>query len=183
MHMTFSSRLALLPFFSVTLAPALAAADEAPAEAPRAAHAAGRGLALGFDNGVFGRGYEQGLRIRIPILEHFAFGLRGVSAFGDRSGDFTWYVGGRAELIGHSPVFLNLVRLYGAGGPEVVTRVHGSGGDKTLIGGGGQFGFEFFLQPKMSFFVEIGGRAGDDVTGGGTAIAGMMLYPFSDSPL
>jgi hypothetical protein len=180
MHLTFSFRLATLFFCAVTLAPAFAAADEAPVAAPRGGPPAGRGLALGFDNGVFGRAYEQGLRIRIPILGHYAFGLRGVSAFGDRSGELAWYLGGRAELIGHTPVFLNLVRLYGGGGPEVLTRVHGTGGgDQTLIGGGGQFGFEFFLHPKMSFFVEIGGRARDDVTRGGTAIAGMMLYPFT----
>jgi hypothetical protein len=164
----------LIPVFSLLLSSSAAAAEGQEPTSP-----AGRGFALGFDNGLFGRAYEQGFRLRVPILEHFALGLRGVSAFGERGGDLAWHLGGRAELIGHSPVYLNLVRLYGGGGPEVTTRVQGTGGDKTLIGGGGQFGFEFFVGPKMSFFAEIGGRAGDDLTGGGTAIAGMMLYPFA----
>jgi hypothetical protein len=131
------------------------------------------------DNGLLGRAYGQGLRVRLPLGEHFAVSLRGLSAMGERAGDFTWYAGGRGEIIGHTPVYLNLVRLYGGGGPEVVTRLQGSTGDKTIVGLGGQFGFEFFLSPGFSFFAEIGGRAGDDLHGGGTVLAGMMLYPFS----
>ena len=182
---TLSSRIALLVLSLSTFFTASAAhADEARAPAsPDAARAedrgTGRGVSLGFDNGLFGRAYEQGVRLRVPILEHFDLALRGVSAFGDREGELGWYAGGRAEIIGHSPVYLNLVRVYGGGGPEVTTRLQGSGGDKTLIGGGGEFGFEFFVSPRISFFAEIGGRAGDDLTGGGTAIAGMMLYPFA----
>jgi hypothetical protein len=152
---------------------------ETPDRAPTAPSAAGRGFAFGLDNGLFGSAYEQGFRLRVPVLEHFAIGLRGISAIGDRAGEGTWSVGGRAEIIGHSPVYMNLVRVYGGGGPEVMTRLEGIGGDKTAIGGGGQFGFEFFMNPKFSFFAEIGGHSGDATNGGGTALAGLMLYPFS----
>jgi hypothetical protein len=34
------------------------------------------------------------------------------------------------------------------------------------------------LRPTLSFFAEIGGHAGDDLTGGGTVVAGMAFYPF-----
>jgi hypothetical protein len=156
----------------------LALADEPDVPRP-AAERTGRGPAIGLDNGIMGRAYEQGLRVRIPIFQHFAIGLRGLSTFGERAGDIAWYVGGRAEIVGHSPVYLDHVRLYGGGGPEVITRVQGSGGDKTSVGGGGQFGFEFFFGPSLSFFAEIGGHSGDDLTAGGTALAGLMLYPFT----
>jgi hypothetical protein len=163
-------------------APLSASADEpAPAEAvvQPSDKRTGRSVGFGVENGLSGRAFEQGVKLRIPILEHFGVQLRGVSAFGDAGGDTAYYLGGRIDLVGQTPVYLNLVRLYGGGGPEVLTRVAGPGGDKTLIGGGGQFGFEFFVSPKMAFYVEIGGHSGNELTGGGTAIAGMTLYPFS----
>ncbi len=153
--------------------PATGAGAEAPAPPP-----AGRGVAFGLEQGLFGRTYEQGLKVRLPLGEHWGVHLRGLSAFGEFGGETNWHVGGRAELIGQSRVFLNLFRLYGGGGPEVTARAAGSLGDKTSIGGGGQFGFEFFHHPNMSFYLEIGGHSGSEVTAGGTAIAGMMFYPF-----
>lgn len=168
---------------AILFAPAVAHADEpAQPEAPTAPRPSesrtGRGVAFGVENGLFGRAFEQGLKLRIPVLEHWDVGLRGISTFGEQAGDTTWYVGGRLDIVGHSPTYLNLVRLYGGGGPEVFAKANGVG-DKLLVGGGGHFGFEFFLNPKMSFYAEIGGHGGNELTAGGTAIAGMMLYPFS----
>jgi hypothetical protein len=105
--------------------------------------------------------------------------LRGISTFGAMEGDTRWELGGRLEIVGHTPVFLDLVRLYGGGGPEIAARASGPGEKKAAWGGGGHFGFEFFLKPQMSFFTEIGGHAGNELTGGGTALAGMMFYPFT----
>jgi hypothetical protein len=140
----------------------------------------GRGVGFGLDNGLFGRAYAQGLRVRFPLGDQFAFNLRGISTFGMAEDEARWELGGRAEFIGHTPVYYNLVRLYGGGGPEIATRVAGPGPrDKTRFGGGGHFGFEFFLTPGMSFFAEIGGHAGDGLTGGGTVLGGMMFYPFT----
>jgi hypothetical protein len=140
---------------------------------------AGRGVAFGFDNGLFGRAFEQSARIRLPIAEYFAVNLRGISTFGPMADDTRWELGGRVELVGHTPVYLNLVRLYGGGGPEVAARATGPGDKKTAFGGGGHFGFEFFLKPSMSFYAEIGGHGGNELTAGGTAVAGMMFYPFT----
>jgi hypothetical protein len=140
----------------------------------------GRGVGFGLDNGLFGRAYAQGLRVRFPLGEHFAFNVRGISTFGQVEDEGRWELGGRAEFIGHTPVYYNLVRLYGGGGPEVARRVAGPGpSNKTRFGGGGHFGFEFFLKPGMSFFAEIGGHSGDGLTGGGTVLGGMMFYPFT----
>jgi hypothetical protein len=141
----------------------------------------GEGFGLGLDQGLFGSAFAQGLGVRIPILAPYAIAVRGMSAFGDRAGQTEWDAGGRLEFIGHSPVFLNLVRLYGGGGPEVLTRVTGGTGDKTVIGGGGQVGAEFFLGPAMSFFLEVGGHAGNALYGGATALGGIMFYPFTGS--
>jgi hypothetical protein len=169
----------------VTLWPFSASAQETAARsqsgdvAQPSPRPTGRGVGLGVDNGVFGRAYEHGLRFRIPILEHWAVNLRGLSVLGERADELHWYLGGRLDVVGHGPVYLNLVRLYGGGGPEVLARVQGSTDEKVLIGFGGHFGVEFFLNPKMSFFTEIGGHSGNDLTAGGTALAGLILYPFS----
>jgi hypothetical protein len=170
--------------------PASAPAPSAVSGAPSAGEQAdvaqppkgslGKSVGLAFDNGLFGTSYEQGVRLRIPVLRHFALNLRGISTLGSIAGNETWRLGGRLEVIGHTPVYLNLVRIYGGGGPEVTTRLHGtSSEDKTLISGGGQVGFEFFAGRSVSFFAEIGGHGGDEATGGGTVLAGVMLYPFA----
>ena len=158
---------------------AVAVAAEAPAVVAPSTQTTGRGVGFGFENGLFGRAFEQGVRIRFPIARYFAFNLRGISTLGATEPDPRWELGGRVELIGHSPIFLNLVRLYGGGGPEIAARVSGPGEKEAALGGGGHFGFEFFLNPHMSFFTEIGGHAGNEVTAGGTVLAGMMLYPFT----
>lgn len=190
MRLSFLSRAAIASIF--TLIPSAALADEAPAASagstasPESSEIArpsttpaGRGVGLGSDQGLFGRAYAQGVRFRIPVFEHFAFNLRGISTFGHVGSDVRWELGGRAEIIGHTPVYLNLVRLYGGGGPEVAARVSGPGPRSARFGGGGHFGFEFFLSPAVSFFLEVGGHGGDELTAGGTALAGVMLYPFT----
>lgn len=139
----------------------------------------GRGVGFGMDNGLFGRAFEQGARVHFPVLSFMDVNLRGISTLAPTEGDTRWELGGRLELVGHTPVFLNLVRLYGGGGPEIAAHASGPGEKKAAWGGGGHFGFEFFLRPQMSFFTEIGGHAGNELTGGGTALAGMMFYPFT----
>jgi hypothetical protein len=178
--MRLSHRLAAVAFVLGLAGSASAQEPEDADVAKPKATPAGRGVGFGLDNGLFGRAYAQGLRVRFPLGDHFALNLRGISTFGPGGEQDRWEVGGRPELIGHTPVYYNLVRIYGGGGPEVATRIAGQGPpDKTRFGVGGHFGFEFFLKPGMSFFAEIGGHSGDELTVGGTVVAGMMFYPFT----
>ena len=169
--------------FALLFVPSVARADEPATKEPDVVRPsstpAGRGVAFGFDNGLFGRAFEQSARIRLPLADFFSVDLRGISTFGPMANDTRWELGGRLELVGRTPVYLNLVRLYGGGGPEVAARASGPGDKKTSFGAGGHFGFEFFLNPNMSFYTEIGGHSGNELTAGGTAVAGMMFYPFT----
>jgi hypothetical protein len=92
-----------------------------------------------------------------------------------------YHAGGRLELVGRSPVFLNLVRIYGGGGVDLFSAFGNGVSHQAVVSGGGEFGFEFFLQRRFSFYLEVGGHGGIDsgLPGGETVVAGMNLYPFS----
>jgi hypothetical protein len=62
--------------------------------------------------------------------------------------------------IGHGPVLLNVLRLYGGGGPQVFFPTGGANKKRANWGGGGHFGFEFFMLESTSFYLEVGGQGG-----------------------
>jgi hypothetical protein len=135
-----------------------------------------RDFAFAYENGLFGHGFGQGIRVKIPFHAHWGMNVRGLSVFRTEAAA-EWILGGRIEYWGQSPIFLNLVRLYGGGGPQLF--VHVKGGNNNLMwGGGGQFGFEFFANRRMAFFLEVGGNGGGDLPTGATVLAGMNVYPF-----
>jgi hypothetical protein len=163
----------------------------------------GRGVGIGFEEGAWAGVWGNGLRVFVPFYEaiggryagSIGMNLRGLVFFGSGEACGTVNVvapiscssvtndhyGGRFELIGRSPVFLNLVRLYGGGGVELFSVFGSDVSDHAVkVGGGGQFGFEFFLGRRFSFYLEVGGHsgAGNYVQGGETVIAGMNVYPF-----
>ncbi len=137
----------------------------------------GEGFGFGYASGSWGGEWTQELRLRIPIYRFIAMGLRGI-AVGSLQTE-RWDLGGRIELIGQPPVFLNLVRLYGGGGLQVFRPVSEVDDPKTSIGGGGHFGFEFFMGAGMSWILEIGGSSGvgDSRAAGATIIGGVNFYP------
>jgi hypothetical protein len=144
----------------------------------------GEGVSFGVEEGGWTGLFGSGLRIHVPIIRYFGFTLRGawISNGSNPVGTPTGYVGGRLDLVGRSPVFLNLLRLYGGGGVDLFSAA-GPGIDHTARwGGGGHFGFEFFLNKYSSFYLEVGGRGAfsdGSMPGGQTIVAGMNLYPFS----
>lgn len=152
---------------------------EGEAESPRPAwtEESGRGVALGYENGLWGSLFVQGLRVRVPFGA--SWGLVGKGLFlHQTTGEYRGDAGGRLDLYGSSPVLLNFVRLYGGGGPYVMHVVTGAGSKEVQIGGGGHFGFEFFMKPSFSWVLEVGGGSGvDGRGGGGTAVAGFQWYP------
>lgn len=141
----------------------------------------GQSLAFSYDNGSWGGNWTQSVRLFVPFGDHFGALARGLVMFGSgRTFAERIDVGGRLELIGRSPVLLNLVRLYGGGGISVMSPVHGVTNREITVGGGGQFGFEFFLTPHIGWTLEVGGNSGsqDGFGSGATILAGISIYPF-----
>lgn len=175
-----------LVLFAVS--PITAHAQEPPATEPQAAllrapwmDPTGRAVAIGFDIGLWGRAMAQSLRIRVPILRHhWCLVARALGAVGPKGTDGTGNAidyGGSLELHGQSDVYLNLIRLYGGGGVEAVHEDRGVDRGHTGWTGRYEFGFEFFLGPRISFTLEVGGNGlGTALTEGAMIFAGLNLY-------
>lgn len=142
----------------------------------------GEGLSFAYDNGAWGGGFSQSVRVTVPFGDHWAADLRGLvvyasaPSFADRMD-----LGARLELIGRSAVLLNVLRLYGGGGVQLFGAVRGgAAGAGVSVGGGGHFGFEVFLGPNMAWIIEVGGQSGlgEGVGAGATIVAGLQFYPF-----
>lgn len=134
---------------------------------------AGRGFAVGYSLGSWGNWWAQNLQIHIPFALQGGVVVRGIAM---RHPDADrWHLGGRLELRGQGPVYLNLVRIYGGGGVQLLTPVSGVSKGKAKVGGGGYFGFEFFNARWASCFIEIGGQGGGPAPGA-TIMAGIQLY-------
>lgn len=140
--------------------------------------APGRRVAFGIEDGLWGRSWSQGLRVSVPFSQYFGATLRGVYLIDMTGGPFTADAGGRFEFFGRSDVFFNVLRLYGGGGVQVLAPAANTEGREVMVGGGGQFGFEFFCSPHHSFFLEVGGQGGMP-SPGATVLAGMMFYPWT----
>ena len=142
----------------------------------------GQGLAIGYDLGLWGRATGDSIRLRVPFLhQHWcvvaralgALGQKGTAGTNDRALDY----GGSFELQGQSDVYLNLMRLYGGGGVEVLHGYRGPDEGRTAWTGRYEFGFEFFLGPRMSFTLEVGGNGlGTTLTEGPMIFAGLNIY-------
>jgi hypothetical protein len=143
----------------------------------------GQGVGLSYDNGAYGQFWEQSLKFALPITPFFVVNIRPmllmqITGTGAPQGSIG--VGGRVELIGRTPVFLNLIRIYGGGGGGPFVDVAGPQKGQVTAEGGGEFGFEFFLQPHFSFYSEIGGNGcgvGTGLCSGATVVAGLTWYP------
>ncbi len=178
-----------LLFVAATASRAASADEAAPASDDFGARVPwrapnGRAVSLSYENGLFGGTFEQGIRVKIPFHANWGMVARPMFLHDVTSASYRGDVGGRLELYGASPVFLNFARIYGGGGAQVFQAVSGLANAKPAMGGGGHFGFEFFYTPRSSFFIEIGGTSGAQggVGAGGTAIAGVTFYPFAESP-
>ncbi len=174
------SRPLFLASFALVLALVTSAAGSARAQEETVPWRAPNGgaVSISYANGLWGSDFAQALVIKLPLHPHFGFVLRPMAVYEASS---RVDIGGRVELYGASPVFLNFARIYGGGGAQVFDAVAGLPNAKPTWGGGGHFGFEFFCTPRSSFFIEIGGTSPlqGSVGGGGTAVAGVTFYPFA----
>jgi len=167
----------------VTVAP-----GEASAQSPELARALaplswkrapGRKVGLGFEEGLWGKSWGQGLRVTVPFAANFGVTLRGLYLMDMTiEGPFTADAGGRLDFIGRSDVYFNVLRLYGGGGVQLLAPAANTAGREVQVGGGGQFGFEFFCSPHYAFFLEVGGQGGLP-SPGATVFAGINFYPWT----
>jgi len=140
--------------------------------------AKGNGAAFSYDLGSWGNGLGQSFSIRVPILRHFGINVRGLLIRHDLGTDDRWDAGARVELFGQSPVYLESFRLYGGGGPQLLTPISTDG--DAALGGGGFLGFEFFLMPRSAFYLEVGAQSGGPagVGEGASVLAGVRVFPW-----
>jgi hypothetical protein len=145
-----------------------------------------RGVGVGFDQGLWGHSMGQTLKFSIPfgkrIGQFFGVKLRGMMVHDVWSGTSDAAFGGGLELFGRSPVYLGLVRLYGGGGVLAGGRPFRAMGDVTKVwkvGGGGHFGVEFVLTPRMTITLEVGAHSGihgRNIDAGPSVMAGTMWW-------
>jgi hypothetical protein len=193
--LVFGLTLTLLAATAVAQAPSVGARS-AEASAPAATEAPsasivfdeprspriGQWLAIGYDNGLWGNGFAQGVRFDIPLADHFALRLRSllVNTPQFRS-PADPVIDSGAELIGRSSVLVRLLRLYGGGGLWLGARPNPTAeGKKVQLAGGGFLGMEAFASPKLSLTLEVGGQgAGHGLKNdAGASVMGGLLYYF-----
>ena len=172
--------LAALP----SLALAQDEAPEAPVDSAPAklelpwSESSGGTLAVGIGVGSWGGVFTQTLEIHAPFMDYFGASLKLASLM-------DWNVersdmGGRLELFGSTPVYLNIMRLYGGGGIQIFYPIDGVPDKELSFGGGGHFGFEFFLNSRFAWTLEVGGSsgAGGSFGAGATILGGCRAYLF-----
>lgn len=149
-----------------------------------AVNRAARGVGLGYANGLWGTGFGQRLHLDIPfgrrVGQFFGLRLQGTlvhTGAGDRYDPVAF---GGLEIFGRSPVMGGLVRMYGGGGVFAGGRPLPTGeGRPWGIAGGGHFGIEAFINPRMAFAVEVGGQSPVHALGldaGASVMGGVNFY-------
>ncbi|MCB9750009.1 MAG: hypothetical protein H6713_08405 [Myxococcales bacterium] len=145
------------------------------------------GLGLGYHNGLWGRGYAQGLKLDIPfgrrVGQHFGMRVHGTLVHPPvgTGGIYDPVINTGLELFGRGPVWLGILRAYGGGGAWLGIRPNPTGEGKDYqFTGGGHLGVEVIVAPRMSFTIEIGGQGpghglrNDDA--GASVMGGFMVY-------
>ena len=139
---------------------------------------AGSGMAAGVQLGLVGAQFGQRVHVVVPLGENYALRPAYVQTMASGA-TFLLNGGGRLDLIGRTPILMELLRVYGIGGIQADYPFSplGSGIGSLDYGISGAFGSEFFITPKFSYFFEIGGGGGFAKAGPfGSAIGGMNSY-------
>jgi len=140
----------------------------------------GPGVALGYENGLWGANFAQALRARFPFSDRWGLVVKAaITHPTDHSHNVMPHYGGwKLELFGTSKPILDVARVYGGGGFIVTKKVLGTGGDDDVhYGLGGYFGLEIFMTRHAAFFIEVGGASNPDATAAGATVqAGLQWY-------
>lgn len=141
------------------------------------------GVGIGYDNGLWGSRFAQGLKVSLPfgsgrVGRHLGLRLRGTFIHDDTGDRFTPVLAGGAELFGRSPVFLGVLRTYGGGG-FWYGDTFGRDDSVASVAGGGHYGVEVIASPRTSFTFEVGGQSPlhpEQVDAGASVMAGTTVY-------
>lgn len=121
-------------------------------------------FAVGFQIGQYQQDFGLGLNISSPYFadNRVAFRLRGNIMWNehlDPDGLSTWsnYSNLSIGIVGVGGQIGNSIRLYGEGGLIFLFPSSNFSSESAEMGGYGLFGFEFYLNPHGTYFIEIGG--------------------------
>ena len=121
-------------------------------------------LGVGFHLKRNQQDFGVGLNLTSPYLvsDKIALRLKGNLMWNQSSSiinETTWIAYSNVSLgmVGVTGVVANCIRLYGEGGLVVLFPSSDLSEESMVLGGYGLFGFEFFMDTKNNYFIEIGG--------------------------
>lgn len=121
------------------------------------------GFGLGFQLNQYQRDFGIGLTASSPHFfnNRMALRYRGNLMWHEyvQEGETSWspYFSSTLGLTGGCGILHEFLRLYGEGGLLLLFPNDNISTQKTVIGGYGLFGFEFYMSAHNSYFLEIGG--------------------------
>ncbi|MBU1693654.1 MAG: hypothetical protein KKC51_06790 [Verrucomicrobia bacterium] len=124
------------------------------------------GVGWGFQINQYQDDFGLGLTMTSPyVRDAFAFRLRGNLMFNEnvRVNETDWdsYYNFTAGLVGVAGTVNESIRLYGEGGLIGLFPSSKFSGDAFILGGYGLFGFEFHMDARRNYFIELGGVGTD----------------------
>lgn len=124
------------------------------------------GLQTGFQINQYQDDFGLGLTLTSPFVgEFFALRIRANLMFNEntRNEKAEWdaYYNITAGLVGVGGHVTDRIRLYGEGGFIGLFPASEFSDKDFKAGGYGAFGFEFFMDPRRNYFIEIGGVGTD----------------------
>ena len=120
-------------------------------------------LSLGFHLSQYQDDFGLGLNLTSPFFVHesIAVRLRANFMFHEHimNQEFTWtpYTNFTLGIIGVGGTIDDWGRFYGEGGVILILPDDDFSSESSELGGYGLFGFEFFMNPFVNYFIELGG--------------------------
>ena len=122
-------------------------------------------LSLGIHLNNFQNDFGYGLSLTSPFFPHTGVALKasGNIAYNDgvlkNDSISNWrpYYSFQFGTIATVAMIAKCIRVYGAGGMIILFPNSTVSSNKTEFGGYGSWGFEFIINPRMSYYLELGG--------------------------
>ncbi|MBP7828802.1 MAG: hypothetical protein KA248_02665 [Kiritimatiellae bacterium] len=120
------------------------------------------GVAAGFQINQYQDDFGLGMSLTSPYVKDlFAVRVRGNLMFNEntKSDETNWdsYFNFTAGLVGVAGTVCENIRLYGEGGFIGIVPASEFSDKDFVAGGYGVFGFEFFMDARRNYFIELGG--------------------------
>lgn len=120
-------------------------------------------MSIGFNLGQYQRDFGLGVNITSPyfLKDNLAVRFRANFMFNEHefNNEITWtpYTNFTLGLIGVGGTISDFARLYGEGGIILIIPSSDFSSSSSELGGYGLFGFEFFMNPHVNYYIELGG--------------------------